>query len=134
MNGVLADTSVWIDFFNGIESREKNILKDFLVKDKPVFLVPVVMQEILQGFRDGADFNKAVEILCAFPFLEYDPHDMAVKAAGLYREVRKKGITIRKSNDCLIAAIAIEHRIPLLHKDNDFNLMAKLTKLKIYSI
>ncbi len=66
--------------------------------------------------------------------LYYRAYDFAVKAAQLYRALRRKGITIRKANDCLIAAVCIENNIPLLHNDKDFDNIAKHTKLKIYKL
>jgi predicted nucleic acid-binding protein len=120
---ILADTSVWINFFNGTESPEVKILTDYIQNDYPVYLCPVIIQEILQGIADEDHFHDIKEYLLAFPILQNDAVDMAIAAATLYRSLRKKGITIRKSNDCLIAQYAIQHSLKVLHQDRDFDLI-----------
>ena len=130
MKGILVDTSVWIDFFNGIKTKEADILSDYINEDYPVYLCDVVLQEILQGFSSEKDYKKVKDILLSFPFLETIPIDFAIGAADLYRKLRKKGTTIRKSNDCLIACHGIYYMIPVLHRDRDFSLIEKHTKLK----
>lgn len=134
MKGVLVDTSVWIDYFNGIKSGETDLLDDYLHDDFPVHLCPLILQEILQGFRDDADYSRAKESLLEFNMLALDPVDAAVGAADIYRKARKRGKTVRKSNDCLIAFFALHHNLPVLHKDMDFPLLADVCGLKIMSI
>jgi predicted nucleic acid-binding protein len=68
--------------------------------------------------------------MLAIDMLEIEPVEAAIGAADLYRELRKKGVTIKKSNDCLIAFYAIYFNIPILHNDSDFNLISKHTPLK----
>jgi predicted nucleic acid-binding protein len=65
-------------------------------------------------------------------YVNYEPYESAIKAAQLYRSLRRKGITIRKANDCVIAALCIEFDIPLFHSDKDFDNIAKYSALKIY--
>lgn len=125
MKRILVDTSVWIDFFNGIKSREADIIVEYISHSYPVFLCPVIFQEILQGFKSDRDYNKSKELLLEFPFILSNPIEAAIGAANLYRSLRKKGITIRKSNDCLIAFYAISHSIPILFKDRDFSIINK---------
>ena len=131
MKGILVDTSVWVDFFNGTESREERLLTGRLEVDEPVYLCPTILQEILQGFRSDADYEAARESLLSFPLVSPDPVRMAVKAADLYRSLRKQGLTIRKSNDCLIAAAAIEGDLPICFKDRDFGIISLHTELRI---
>jgi len=88
-----------------------------------VYLCPVIIQEILQGIADEDHFHDIKEYLLAFPILQNDAVDMAIAAATLYRSLRKKGITIRKSNDCLIAQYAIQHSLKVLHQDRDLDLI-----------
>ncbi|MGD9162275.1 MAG: PIN domain-containing protein [Desulfobacteraceae bacterium] len=130
MKGVLVDTSVWIDFFNDIKIKEADILNDYIRKDYPVYLCDVILQETLQGFSREKDYRKVKDILLSFPFLKTISIDFAIGAADLYRKLRKKGATIRKSNDCLIAYHSIYYMIPVLHRDRDFSLIEKHTKLK----
>ena len=72
------------------------------------------------------------ENLFGFQLVEYNNYELAVKTAELFRLLRKKGITIRKANDFLIATVCIEHNFPILHNDKDFDTIAKHTSLKIY--
>ena len=120
---ILADTSVWINFFKGIDSKEVSILTQYIENDDPIFLCPTIIQEILQGISNDNQFREIKEYLLAFSILDDDGLDMAISSAILYRSLRKKGITIRKSNDCLIAQYAINHSLHVLHQDRDFDLI-----------
>ena len=130
-NGTIIDTSVWIDYFNTIISDKTNSA-DKLLENRSVIILPVILQEILQGIRDRKTFYSIRELLLSLDFFQFNEIEMAINAASLYRFLKTKGITIRKPNDCLIAAICIENSIPLLHNDKDFNNIAKHTSLKIY--
>ena len=90
------------------------------------------MQEVLQGVEDDKFYNLIKENLNGLDFFQYEPYQFSIKAAELYRALRRKGVTIRKANDCLIAAICIENDIPIFHNDKDFDNIAKHTSLKIY--
>lgn len=120
---ILADTSVWINFFKGINSKEVSILTQYIENDDPIFLCPTIVQEILQGINNDKQFREIKEYLLAFGILNDNGLEMAISAAILYRSLRKKGITIRKSNDCLIAQYAINHSLHVLHQDRDFDLI-----------
>jgi predicted nucleic acid-binding protein len=120
---LLADTSVWINFFKGNESKEVTILTKYIENDGPIFLCPTIVQEILRGINDDKQFREIKKYLLAFNILNDDGLEMAISAANLYRSLRKKGITIRKSNDCLIAQYAINHSLHVLHQDRDFDLI-----------
>lgn len=122
---IIADTSVWINFFKGVESDEVNELVSFIENDEPLYLCPTIVQEVLQGISNDWQFKKIKEYLLAFPILNDDALEMAISAASLYRTLRKKGITIRKSNDCLIAQYAIKYSLSVLHQDRDFDLILK---------
>ena len=131
----VVDSSVWIDFFN--KKSSKNIEKVIELMYAPtvknsIIIVPVILQEILQGIRDDKQYELVSVIIHGFEFIEFDPYEYAIKAADLFRELQKKGITIRKANDCLIAAFCIDLNISLIHNDRDFDNIAKHTSLKIY--
>ncbi|MGC9353053.1 MAG: type II toxin-antitoxin system VapC family toxin [Mariniphaga sp.] len=121
--GLLFDTSVWIDFFLGRNSEEVRLLTSYLLDDKPIFTCPVIVQEILQGINSDLQFRKVKESFLALPILTGDPVEAALGAAEFYRKLRKKGITIRKSNDCLIAWYALKNSIEVVHCDRDFDLI-----------
>ena len=125
MKPIIVDTSVWIEFFKGEKSEKVEILVDYIDNNDAVYLCPIIIQEILQGIVSDKQFNQIKEYLLAFNILNDDPVIMAVKAAQLYRSLRKKGITIRKSNDCLIAQYGLTHSIDILHQDRDFDMIFK---------
>ena len=129
---LIFDTSVWIDFLRNKSNPPSNLLTSYIEKNDQVLLIPTILQEVLQGIRDDAQYQHIKEILSYFTTLQLPPIQAAVGAAELYRSLRKKGLTIRKSNDCLIAFYAIEFSTPLVHLDNDFDLISKHTKLKTW--
>lgn len=131
MDPVLVDTSVWIDFFKGSVNRQTGLLNEYLEKESPVFICPLIIQEILQGIRNDDDYRKVKSNILNLDILLIDPVESSVGAADLYRKLRKTGVTIKKSNDCMIAYYSIYFGIYLLHNDKDFNLIADNTSLKI---
>jgi predicted nucleic acid-binding protein len=131
MSKVLVDTSVWIDALNGKETRQTKILSRLIDEEASVVLCPVIIQEILQGIKEDKDFKLVKDNLSGFEVLDLDPLDAAYGAASLYRVIRKLGITIRKSNDCLIAFYAISCKATLLHNDEDFTKIAQCTDLRV---
>ena len=88
---------------------------------------------IVQGIRDDKQYRHIRDIFSYLTTLQLPRIQAAVGAADLYRSLRKKGLSIRKSNDCLIAYYAIEFSIPLVHLDNDFDLISRHSKLKTLS-
>ncbi len=129
---LIFDTSVWIDFLRNKNSPLSDLLTTYIEKNDQVLLVPTILQEVLQGIRDDAQYRHIKEILSYFTTLQLPPVQAAMGAAELYRSLRKKGLTIRKSNDCMIAFYAIEFSIPIVHSDSDFDLIGRHTKLKIW--
>lgn len=117
---ILADTGVWIDYFNGVESVQTDFLDTALVDDT-VALGDVIYLEILQGFRTDKDYNAARKVLKLLPVFDLLGADMVETCARNYRSLRKKGITIRRTTDVVIASFCIEHRLPLLYADRDFS-------------
>lgn len=130
--GVVVDTSVWIDFFNGVDSTQTTLLSGLIQNDFPIWITATILQELLQGFQSDSDFNTARSLLLAHSMAEADPVMAAIGAASLYRSARKKGQTIRKSNDCLIAWHCIYLDLPILHKDRDFDSLSTVSNLKIF--
>lgn len=130
---ILFDTSVWIDFIQKRENSQSNLLKEYLLKNKPICLCPPIIQEILQGFKMEEQFEKMKFSLYQLILLECSHYFGHVSAATLYFKLRKMGITIRKPNDCLIAWYAIQNRVKLCHNDLDFDLIAKSSDLQIVS-
>ena len=131
MERILVDSSVWIDFFNNVENRQTGILTDLLINESSICTCPVILQEVLQGIMDDKHFYRVKADLETFDLLQVQPLEGALEAVNLYRSLRKKGITIRRSNDCLIAHYAIFHKAFVLHKDRDFTFIAQHTDLQL---
>jgi len=129
---LIFDTSVWIDFLQNKSNPPSDLLTSYIEKNDQVLFTPTILQEVLQGIRDDAQYQHIKEILSYFTTLQLPPIQAAIGAADLYRSLRKKGLTIRKSNDCLIAFYAIEFSAALVHSDSDFDLVSKHTKLKAW--
>jgi len=130
MDKILVDTSVWINFFKDIETKASKFLNNNFT-NIIIATCPTIIQEILQGVVSDADEQIVKLYFDNLTRLIADPYIVAVEAAELYRNLRMKGITVRKPNDCLIAVYAIKNDIVLLNDDRDFRLIAKHTSLKI---
>jgi predicted nucleic acid-binding protein len=130
MDTILVDTSVWVNYFKNIETDACKFLDNNLT-NIIVATCPTIMQEILQGVVSNADKRTVKQHFDLLKRLIENPYSVAIEAADLYRELRKKGITVRKPNDCLIAVYAIRNGIALLHDDRDFQLIANHSSLKI---
>lgn len=117
---VLVDTTVWVDFFAGRNTRQVAALERLLHRSADICVCGLILTEVLQGIRSDTDYAQTISQFEAFLFLPMN-RGTFVKAADLYRSLRRRGITIRKPIDCMIAAVAIEHNVPLLHKDRDFD-------------
>jgi predicted nucleic acid-binding protein len=103
---ILVDSSVWIDLFQ--------------------------WGHFGKGIRDIHQFERVKNTLTQLDILHATPIKTYIHGAEIYRVCREKGLTIRKTNDCLIAAVSIEHSCPLLHKDKDFNAIAQCVDLQLY--
>jgi len=125
---ILIDTSVWIDYFNGRENKVTNILDSALV-DGTVAIGDIILLEILQGFRNDKDYNRAKTTLATLDLHDMFGQNMVGKCADNYRTLRKRGITVRKTTDIIIATFCIDNRFPLLFSDRDFIPFVKYLKL-----
>ena len=116
---ILVDTSVWIDYFNGRKNHQTDKL-DELLSIEQIIMGDIILTEILQGFRKDSDFDKAKKALDSLKCYSISNKKTAIKSAEYFRALRKKGITVRKTTDMLIATFCIENSIPLFHNDKDF--------------
>ena len=115
----LVDTRVWIDFFSGRDLPHVAILEQFVNDNEDLALCGIVLTEIMQGIADDTTRRRVQRYLDPLVMLPM-PQSVFIRAADIYRKLRKQGITIRKTNDCIIAATALEYRCQLLHNDRDF--------------
>ena len=124
---VLVDTSVWIEVFRKPSRVKLEQAVDF---DDVVTCLPVI-QEVLQGFDDERAFLLARDAMHALPVVE-SPIAGPVfdQAVDLYRAARRAGLTVRSGVDCLIAACALRHRLEVLHRDRDYEVLARVSPLQ----
>ena len=127
---ILVDTSVWIDFFAGRDLPNVAKLEQFVLDNEDLALSGIILTEILQGIPDDTTYRRVRRYLSALIMLPM-PESVFVRAADIYRKLLKQGITIRKTDDCIIAATALEHHCQLLHNDKDFRPIAKHYSLKV---
>jgi len=116
---LVVDTSVWVDYFNGRETQQTDRLHHILGQEEVI--IGDLILTILQGFRLGADFYQARELLRAFPVVSMLGPDMAIKSAGNCRILREHSAAIRNPVNIMIATWCIEHDLPLLYSDRDFD-------------
>jgi len=128
---VLVDSTVWIDFFTARSSGHVVVLENLIINREDICICGIVLTEVLQGIRKDSEFKKTRDLFTKLLFLPM-PYPVFLKAAEIYRGLRRKGITIRKSVDCMIASVAIENDIPLLHNDKDFAAIEEHCGLKCY--
>lgn len=117
---MLVDSSVWIDFFNGKRTPESDLLES-AVGNVEIIIGDLIYMEVLQGFKIQKDFNTARRLLDLLEFQNLGGKETVLLATDLFRTLRSKGITVRKTVDTLIAAFCIQAKIPLLHRDRDFD-------------
>ena len=117
---LVVDTSVWVDYFNGVGNRQTDYLHTIL-ETTPILIGDLVLAEVLQGFRHDPDFEKVRRTLAKFVQESMVTPELAVQSARNYRFLRQKGVTVRKTIDSLIATFCVENDHQLLHNDSDFD-------------
>ena len=123
---VLVDTTVWIDWLRAASTPATNRLTSLLARGRAA-LAPVILQELLQGAASQDALGKLRTRFEVLPMLMPRPGVATyADAGGLYARCRWAGLTPRSPHDCLIAQLAVEHRVPLLHDDRDFEQIAKV--------
>jgi predicted nucleic acid-binding protein len=117
---ILVDSSVWVDYFRGVDTPEADKL-DTLLGVEQVMTGDLILTEVLQGFISEREFNQGRKLLASLPTIPLVGEEIAVQAARNFRKLRTRGITIRKTIDTLIATSCIEKEIALLYSDRDFD-------------
>ena len=116
---VIVDSSVWIDALNGKNTLQTRWLRDALTQGG-IGLTSLILSEILRGIRFDQQFRRTRDRLLTLPVFESMPISLDVKAAENFRELQRRGITVRKTVDCFIATFCIQEGYELLHRDSDF--------------
>jgi len=132
----LVDTSVLIDAFKGVENEKTRLFKRVLEQSIPYGISSYTYQEVLQGAGNEREYATLKESLNTqriyFLAEEISTYE---KAARMYYDLRRGGMTIRSAIDVLIALTAIEYGLLLLHNDRDFDLMrSQLKDLKMFEM
>jgi len=127
---ILVDTSVWIDFLAGSDTPHRRMLHRLIEEEKEICITEIILTEILQGIKDDTAYGTTKSYLLEFPIIRLKGKETYISAADIYRKCRKQGKTIRKTIDCIIAAIAQENNLTILHNDGDFETIKKCAGLK----
>lgn len=121
---IMVDSSVWIDYFTGIVNKKTDTL-DKILGLRPVAIGDLILTEVLQGFRLDRDYKAAKTLFDDLTIFKMLGKNMALKSAENFRALRKKGVTVRKTADVIIASFCIEKKLPLLFTDKDFKPFVK---------
>ena len=127
---IVADTSVWIDYVNGVVTPQTDILDQELEQNR-VVTGDLIIVEFLQGFRDNKQYQTAKHLMDSLEYHDFVGKEIAVEAAENFRKLRKQGITIRKTIDVLIATFCLTQDLELLHNDRDYDPMEELLGLRV---
>jgi predicted nucleic acid-binding protein len=129
---IVVDTTVWIDFLEARGTPFDLHLGDLVERGVAIGLTDLIYCEVLQGIVEESDFRRVRDILQSYPIFQMRDLDTFEHAARIYRDCRRRGFTIRKTVDCLIAATCLEAGAELFHNDRDFEAIAQVKALKIY--
>ncbi len=132
---ILVDTSVLIDYLKGIENKSTKMFLQILEKGIPFGINHVIYMEVLQGAKTERDYNALNKYLDTQTFYELKRgKESYADAAKMYFKLRQKGVTVKSTMDCLIAQVAIENDLFLLHNDQDFSRISKEFTIKIWEV
>lgn len=127
---ILVDSSVWIDYFRGTITPQTDKLDELLGREL-LAVGDLILTEVLQGFPVDREFNEARRVLDSLAVVELGGKSVAIQAAKNFRELRKRGVTVRKMIDSIIATRCIAGQYELLHDDRDFDGYAKHLGLRV---
>jgi predicted nucleic acid-binding protein len=128
---VLVDTTVWIDFFAARSLSHVKAFEDLITDKQDICSCGVILTEVLQGIRQDSEYEKTKDLLENLIFLPM-VYATFVRSADMCRMLRRKGITIKKPLDCMIASVALENGVPLLHNDKDFRPIERHCGLRVF--
>ncbi len=131
---ILVDSSVWIGFLRSESTPSSRTLRALIEQEEDLCVTGIVITEILQGIRDDRLSKEMQRYLLGFPL--YEPQGVLtyIKAADIFKACARQGMTVRKTVDCLIAAVCIENGLALLHSDRDFESISACTELAIVDL
>jgi predicted nucleic acid-binding protein len=130
---ILVDSSAWIEFLRGTKSTVAVAVRR-AVAEGNVATCDVVLLELLCGPGTEAYAEDLERLLARCEPLEQQPHGDVMAAAAIFRACRRAGETPRQPSDCLVAAVAIRHAVPVLQQDKDFEVIARHTELRLAAV
>lgn len=130
----LIDSSIWIDYFRGAATAARDEMRKLVSSGSPMATTEPIQMEILAGARSEQEVALVEALIRGLVQIGVDPAVDFSTAARIHRLVRQRGHTVRKLNDCLIAAITIRSGVELLHKDADFEAIASCVGLRHRSL
>lgn len=128
---VIADTSAWIEYLRATGSPYNAYLREAIVSDRPLAWTEPILYELTAGARSPRRAAELRALLLRGPILAVDGLQDWEVAAQLYRSARSKGLTVRSSVDCLIAAVALRTGSSVLARDRDFDALAEVSDLVV---
>ena len=130
---IVVDTSVWIDYFNKRPNPAANLLDSLLGRER-LAIGDLILAELLQGFRSDLDFRRALDFLSALEFQTMVGRKIAIDSARNYRNLRARGVSVRKTIDVMIGTFCIQNGHQLLHADRDFDPMERYLGLDVVRV
>lgn len=127
---VLVDSSVWIDYFNGVASRESDLLDDMLGSEL-LLTGDIILAEVLRGFDRQADYRRARRLMASLAYEDMLGREVAEQSIAHFRALRRRGVSIRKMVDVFIATFCIVRGHTLLHRDRDFDPFSRYLNLSV---
>jgi len=127
---VIVDTTVWFDYLRGTRNAETDWLDGQMDRQR-IGLTDLILCEVLQGMRDDKAFSRVKTELLSFAIFENGGNEVAIAAAQNFRLLRERGVTVRKTIDCLIATFCIRAHHTLLHRDRDYDAFEKQLGLTV---
>jgi predicted nucleic acid-binding protein len=128
---ILVDSSAWVEYLRATGSDIHARVRAYHDNTSQLVITEVVAMELLAGVRSAAEEDQVDRIVTGLPLLPTAGLEDFVEAADLYRQCRRAGETVRRMTDCIIAAVAIRNGVPVLHRDTDFDVLARHTDLQI---
>ena len=124
------DSTVWVDYFRGTSTAQTIWLEENL-DNEDILVTDLSLCEVLQGFTHEAEFHRIKRDLLGFGVVDTGGQSIALLSADNYRALRKRGVSVRKTIDCIIATYCIENDLQLLHNDRDFDGFEKHLGLRV---
>ncbi len=127
---VIVDTTVWIDYFSGVQTPQTDWL-DREIDRQRLGLTDLILCEVLQGVKDEEQAAETQRELMKFEVIPMSGIELDVAAAQNYRKLRAQGRTVRKTVDCLIATFCLTNGHALVHNDRDFDPFEQILGLRV---